>query len=108
MSELADLQAKALKIKERYKILNKSSNYDEWGAKEYAMGLVGDTGDLLKLVMAKDNLRKIENADEKLKHELADCLWSLLVLADLYKIDLDKAFTDTMQELDKRLAGESK
>lgn len=68
-------------------------------------GFVGDVGDLSKLVMAKRGLRgPIDNdIDDKIAHELADCLWSVCVLAEKYDIDLEAAFLKTMKELDKRL-----
>ena len=68
-------------------------------------GFVGDVGDLSKLIMAKRGLRGGigDDIDEKLAHELADCLWSVCVLADKYDVDLEAAFTKTMDELDERL-----
>jgi NTP pyrophosphatase (non-canonical NTP hydrolase) len=59
---------------------------------------------LMKLVIAKSGVRDIENVDQKLSHELADCLWSVLVLADKYGVDLEKAFVETMSELEERIA----
>ncbi|MEZ6330670.1 MAG: MazG nucleotide pyrophosphohydrolase domain-containing protein [Candidatus Saccharimonadales bacterium] len=66
-------------------------------------GFVGDVGDLSKLIMAKNNLRSKDNVDEALAHELSDCLWSLLVLADKLGIDLDQAFIKTMDSLEQKL-----
>lgn len=68
-------------------------------------GFVGDVGDLMKLVMAKSGIRTIADTEHKLPHELADCLWSVLVLARLYDVDLEKAFLTTMDDLERRLAG---
>ena len=48
-------------------------------------------------------LRAMEDVDEKLAHELSDCLWSVLVLARKYNIDLSKEFMKTMDDLDKRI-----
>ncbi|WP_406045463.1 hypothetical protein OG799_13905 [Micromonospora sp. NBC_00898] len=59
---------------------------------------MGDVGDLAKLVMAVDGRREIADARERLGHELADCLWSVLVLADRYGVDL-------VAEFDKMTAG---
>ena len=69
-------------------------------------GFVGDVGDLVKLVMAKEGIREVENVDDKLKHELADCLWSILVIASNYGIDIEKSFMETMDELEKRISSE--
>lgn len=66
-------------------------------------GFVGDVGDLSKLIMAKSGLREINNVDQKLAHELADCLWSVLVLASKYEIDLAYHFFKTMDELEARI-----
>lgn len=69
-------------------------------------GFVGDVGDLMKLIMAKEGVRDIENVDAKLAHELSDCLWCVLVLADKYGVDLESSFMKTMQELDIRIDNE--
>ena len=49
-------------------------------------------------------MRPREDLDEALAHELADCLWSVLTLADAYDVDLARAFTGTMDELEASLA----
>ena len=37
-------------------------------------------------------------------HEFADCLWSVMSLADTYGVDLEAAFDRTMAELSAHLA----
>jgi len=56
--------------------------------------------------MAKHGLRGMDNVDQKLAHELSDCLWSVLVLANKYKIDIDKEFNQTMDEIDSKISRE--
>jgi NTP pyrophosphatase (non-canonical NTP hydrolase) len=75
-----------------------------WTREELALGLVGDVGDLAKLVQAAEGVRQIDGAQEKLGHELADVLWSVIVLADICEIDLEAAFTRTMNEIERSLA----
>jgi len=60
-------------------------------------------GDLAKLIIAENGKRNIPNSKEKLKHELSDCLWSIIVLADLHGISLENAFLDTMNEIEKQI-----
>lgn len=103
MSNIQDLQERAFAIRQRYNELNRRDGHNAWGAKDYAMGFVGDVGDLMKLVMAKENMRAIDDVDAKLQHELGDCLWSLLVLAQHYGVDIEAAFLHTMDELDQRI-----
>lgn len=104
MSNLKELLSKAAEIRERYNVVNKQDGHDKWNGIDYTAGFVGDVGDLMKLVMAKENKRHKDNVDADLKHELGDCLWSLMVIANHYDIDLEEAFKGTMQELEKRLA----
>ena len=66
-------------------------------------GFVGDVGDLMKLVMAKNGLRTVDDVDQKLRHELADCLWSVLTLAKLYEVNLEQEFLTTMAEIETKL-----
>ena len=54
--------------------------------------------------MAESGVRDIPDARRKLEHELADCLWSILVLADVYDVDLERAFRRTMDELEQHIA----
>jgi NTP pyrophosphatase (non-canonical NTP hydrolase) len=103
MSDITELQERALKVRELYSELNRKDGHEPWGGKEYAMGFVGDVGDLLKLVMAKEKLRDTTDVDAKLAHELADCLWCVFVLADHYDVDIEKEFTKTMNELQVRI-----
>jgi NTP pyrophosphatase (non-canonical NTP hydrolase) len=53
--------------------------------------------------MAKEGLREQENINEELAHELSDCLWSILVLANSYEIDLEEAFLQTMDQLENKI-----
>ena len=66
-------------------------------------GFVGDVGDLSKIIMAKHGLREMDNVDDKLAHELSDCLWSILVLADKFNVDLVSQFMATMDSLENKI-----
>lgn len=97
------LMQRAEEIRAKYEELNARNGHETWRIRDYAMGFAGDFGDLMKLVMAKENLRDIEDVDAKLGHELADCLWSVLIVASYYGIDLSKEFETTMQTIEKRI-----
>ncbi len=100
-----DLRERAREIRRAYEQFEQDRYGRQWTDEEITLGLVGDVGDLVKLVQAKNGVRDIADVDAKLAHELADCLWSLFVLADAYEIDLEQAFTNTMDGLEKHLAG---
>jgi NTP pyrophosphatase (non-canonical NTP hydrolase) len=99
-----ELQKRALDIRQKYDELNQENRGVVWSPTDLMSGFVGDVGDLSKIIMAKSGLRAMDNIDEKLKHELADCLWSILVLAAKYDIKLDQEFMKVMNELEARIA----
>lgn len=103
---LDDLQKRAIEIRDKYDNLNQQQRGVTWNEQQLMAGFVGDVGDLSKIIMAKHGLRAMEDVDQKLAHELSDCLWSILVLASKYNIDLTKEFQKTMTELDERIDSE--
>ncbi|MFC8829719.1 MazG nucleotide pyrophosphohydrolase domain-containing protein [Streptomyces sp. NPDC057137] len=105
--ELHELQARALRIHDLYDELNERTRGRVWTREEFMLGFVGDVGDLAKLVMAEEGARDVPGGGrEALEHELADCLWSVLILAHRYGVDLDHAFRRTMDELDTAISAQ--
>lgn len=103
--EFSEIQKRALEIHGKYAQLERLTG-KEWTRADLVRGFVGDVGDLVKLTMAEDGIRTIENSKEKLAHELADCLWSLIIIADKYNVDLKESFLKTMDELEERIEGD--
>lgn len=102
--EFAELSRRAMEVRERYAAVETASSGRPWSRAELAQGFVGDVGDLMKLVMAKDGRRAgPADLDVRLAHELADCLWSVLVLSEVHGVDLERAFCETMDELKAKL-----
>jgi len=100
------LNDRAVEIRKKYDQLNQTQQGVSWNEQQLMAGFVGDVGDLSKIIMAKHGLRAMDDIDQKLAHELSDCLWSILVLASKYNIDLASAFMKTMDELDARIKHE--
>jgi len=94
--EIIDLQKRSLKIREKYKKLEIKKDGSKWSTEQLIKGFMKDVNDLFNLV--KSNSEK-----EKLKHELSDCLWSVLVLADEFNIDIEQSFLENMNKLEKRI-----
>ena len=102
--ELTQLSDRAMEIRECFARYEQRRTGRTWTREEIMQGFVVDVGDLMKLVMAKAGARRVENVDGKLAHELSDCLWSILVLARAYGLDLEKEFLKTMDELERGTA----
>lgn len=102
-----DLQTAALAVRDHYSELQKADGHKQWNVQDRVAGFVGDVGDLSKLVMAKHGVRRgPQDIDTALEHELSDCLWSVVVIADELGIDLEQSFVKTMSELQVRIAKE--
>ena len=67
---------------------------------------MGDVGDLTKLLVTHGGMRTVPDAERKLAHELAECMWSILVLSQKVGIDLESAFLHTMDDLEQHIAAQ--
>src|SRR5262245_55537772 len=101
--DIAGLQSRALEIADLYDRWHLAAGRQAWDTGDVALGFVGDVGDLAKLVMAVDGRREIPGARLRLGHELADCLWSVLVLADRYAVDLEAEFVKMTAGIEQHL-----
>jgi NTP pyrophosphatase (non-canonical NTP hydrolase) len=101
--DLSELQHLARDVRRRYAQEEAHRYGRSWTPEEIMLGFLGDVGDLAKLVQGKAGVRPRDDLDEALVHELADCLWSVLTLADCYGVQLESAFTDTMRQLSEHL-----
>ena len=95
---------RALEIRKQYEAKEKQLYGSAWTSEEIALGFVGDVGDLAKLIIAENGKRNIPDSKAKLEHELADCLWSVIVLAHQHGVDLEESFVNTMNELEQHLS----
>ena len=53
--------------------------------------------------MAELGQREIANSKEKLDAQLAHCLWSVVVLAQIHHVDLENSFMEAMDRLENHL-----
>jgi hypothetical protein len=101
--ELQKLVHRALALRTQYekkeKQLYGASSSDE----DVAQGFQGDVNNLVKLVMAQHGKGAIASSREKLGPQLSHCLWSVFVLANMYNVDLEQSFMETMDRLENHL-----
>lgn len=92
---------RAVEIRQKYS----QSDTKQWAVEQCFMGMVKDVGDLSKLLMVKGGYRKGVAKDTKknLEHELADVLYSVIVIANKTGVNLEKSFWQVMDELEERL-----
>lgn len=102
-----EMQTMARAVRALYAQVESSRFGRSWTPEEIMLGFAGDVGDLAKLVQGKAGVRPHPDLDAALAHELADCLWAILVLADSYDVDLEKAFEETMDGLSSHLENQA-
>lgn len=100
-----EMISRSIKIKKLYASKNAADGHKNWTAGDYLAGMMKDMGDLSKLIMVKENLRSMDgDIDAKLAHEIGDCFWSLVVIADELSIDPKVAFASMLREVEERFA----
>jgi NTP pyrophosphatase (non-canonical NTP hydrolase) len=104
--KFSDLENSALQLNELYEQLEIKRYGRVWTTGELALGFVGDVGDLAKLIQANAGVRTIDDCKAKLGHELSDCLWSIMVLANKCGIDLEAEFVRNTSEIAQYVSGE--
>lgn len=102
--EFQALVQRAVDVRRQYTEFEERKYGRAWTREEIVQGFIGDVGDLVKLTMACSGIRDIPDAEQKMAHELADCLWSVLVLSEMYGVDLEQVFIQTMNELERHIA----
>ena len=100
---LDELRAQAIEVSSAYRKQNADQGFVDWSASDYVQGFMTDVGDLAKQIMIHEKKRGGDGDRQKIEHELADCLYSVLVIAHELNIDLGSAFESTMKELKTNL-----
>ena len=98
----------ALGVRSRYAEYEKETGGKIWNNRDIMDGFIVDVADLLRLIMSKDGLREEASIDEKIAHELSDCLYCVFLLAHKYNIDIEKEYTKNMKMLRKKITSQTK
>lgn len=104
--KFSDLEKSALALNALYEQLETKRYGRIWSIEELALGFVGDVGDLAKLIQAHAGVRSIDGVQEKLGHELSDCLWSIMVIAEKCGVDLEAEFVRNTREISDHVSSE--
>lgn len=97
--ELSELRKLGDVIDEAYIKSGKQKGYSERTPLVYAGFLMTDFGELVEQIMAKERYRDGKDIDKKIEHELADCLWAILMIAKHLNIDLETAYKQMIRDV---------
>ena len=67
---------------------------------QIAEGFAADVNQLTKFIQAEQGKRDIAYSTDKIEGHLAHCLWSVIVIAKMRGIDLERAFMEAMDRLE--------
>jgi NTP pyrophosphatase (non-canonical NTP hydrolase) len=101
--EFQQIIDKAMEVRKLYEEKEKQLYDAPRTGEEIVLGFMGDVSNLAKLIGAENGKRKILNSRAMLEHQLANCLWSVIVLSNIHRVDLEKSFFDEMDRLEKHL-----
>jgi len=94
------MAARAKRVRTYYAEYEQATFGRAWTREELVLGLLGDIGDLAKAVQGFNGVRSMQDPRDKLQHELGDVLWSVLVIAQAYDVDIEIAFGNLMTSLE--------
>ena len=100
--DLEEMSERAGQVRRRFAEFETRTHGAEWTIDDLVLGLVTDVGDLAAAVQRVEGRRPDGGTDPRhaLRHELSDCLWSILVIARHFDVDLTEAFPATMDDID--------
>jgi len=101
--EFQKLVHRAMDLRRQYEVKEKQLYGAPSTDEDIVQGLLGDVNNLGRLIKAEHGKRNIPNSQEKLEAQLAHCLWSVLVLAKMHKVDLETSFMEAMDRLENHL-----
>lgn len=101
--EFQKIVHRALDLRRQYEIKETELYGSPHTTNDIAQAFAGDVNNLIKLIEAEQGQRVIANSKEKLEAQLAHCLWSVVVLAQIHEVNLETAFMEAMDRLENHL-----
>jgi NTP pyrophosphatase (non-canonical NTP hydrolase) len=74
----------------------------QWKAEVRSLDLVEEVGELCNAILVREGHKGKKRAKAELADSLVDILFDLILLADIYKIDLDKEYLKMIADIKRR------
>jgi NTP pyrophosphatase (non-canonical NTP hydrolase) len=101
--ELQKIIHRAMDLRRQYEVRETDLYGSPSTRADIAQAFAGDVNNLVKLIEAVQGQREIANSRDKLEAQLAHCLWSVVVLAQMHGVDLETSFMEAMDRLEAHL-----
>lgn len=100
---LEEVIRRSLEIRRLYADFETIKYGKHWNRTQLINGFKKDVQDLAALTTIKTQNYNNATLNAEVAHELADCLWSVCIIAKEYEIDLQQAFKSTMNQIEEKL-----
>lgn len=100
---IEEIQARSLKLRNKYHELELQQNKKVWTVEEDALAYLTDAALVGRHTMSQQNIWKKENTNTELEHKLGENIWWLIVLADRMDIDIKVAIENFLTKTEKLL-----
>ncbi len=97
------LNERTQRLKRDYDNLRRKQGEKPWMSTDYAEALVGDIGDLMKLIVRRRRKGAGKDVDRDIAKELSDCLYMIVALSQELGIDLEKEYEVNLEFLEQQL-----
>lgn len=101
--EFQKLVNRAMGLRRQYEEKEKELYGAPSTGEDIARGFLGDVNNVVKLVMAEQGKRSIANSKQQLESLLSHSLWSVIILARMHDIDLERSFMEAMDRLETHI-----
>lgn len=94
-------------IKETEKVCRKFPNPKKWSPHHRFTELAEEVGELANAIQTTEGYKSNKRKKSEVIDSICDILYEVLMMASMYKVDLDKEYPKVLQQLEKRIkAGE--
>ena len=105
--EFKDLIKRTREIKRAYDALSRKQGRPAWLTSDYMQGLIGDVGDLAKLVVKRKRAGASKKIDREIAKELSDILYMVVVIAEELSLNLEREYKVNLEFLEQKLREEA-
>lgn len=89
-------------ILETEKVAHKMPGNKEWKVHTRFVELVEEVGELANAIQTEEGYKTKNRKKSEVVDSVCDVLWEVLLIAGIYKIDLDKEYPKVVKEIDNR------
>jgi NTP pyrophosphatase (non-canonical NTP hydrolase) len=89
-------------IKETEKIAQKMPGNKQWSVHTRFVELVEEVGELANAIQTEEGYKTKNRKKSEVVDSVCDVLWEILLIAGIFRIDLEKEYPRVLKEIDSR------